>query len=107
MNLDRETKLKVKKYLEYTMNEVTFRKDDETKLLGLLSDTLKDEVVKKINKKVLENCEPLETLLKKTFSERFITEMIYFFHEKIFSPRETLFTVKNICSLDLNYSGRK
>lgn len=94
MKLDLETRQKVKKYLEYTLNEVSFRKDDETRLLGLLSDSLKDEVIKKINKGVLVNCESLERLLKKVFPDRFIMEMIYFFQEKIYSPGETIWVIE-------------
>ena len=93
MKLDVETRLKVRRYLEYSLGEVTYRRDDETKLLSLLSDSLKDEVIKKINKIVLTNCEGLERLLKKTYSESFIEELIYYFRETIYSPGEIVFQV--------------
>lgn len=93
MKLDPETRAKVTKYLEYTLIEAKYRKDDETRLLSLLSDSLKDEVVKKINEGVLITCEPLKKLLKRTFSEVFIVEMTYFFTERVYSPGEQIFTV--------------
>ena len=93
MKLDVDTRLKVRRYLEYSLGEVTYRRDDETRLLSLLSDSLKDEVIKKINKIVLTTCEGLEKLLKKTFTEAFIEELMHFFRETIYSPGEVVFQV--------------
>jgi len=94
MKLDVETRLKVKKYLEYTLGEMTYRKDDEQKLLSLLSESLKDETIRKINKGVLNNCEPLDKLLKRAFSDSFLAELIYYFQEKIYSPGEIIYHVR-------------
>ena len=96
MKLDPETRAKVTKYLEYTLIEASHRKDDEAKLLSLLSDSLKDEVVKKIHEGVLNTCETLKKMLKRTFSEVFIIEMTYFFTETVYSPGEQIFTVITI-----------
>ncbi len=96
MKLDVETRLKVKKYLEYTLGEMTYRKDDENKLMSLLSESLKDETIRKINKGVLNNCESLDKLLKRTFTDSFLAELIYYFQEKIYSPGEIIYNVKDL-----------
>lgn len=93
MKLDVETRLKVRRYLEYTLGEVTYRKNDENKLLALLSQNLKDDVITKINRSVLLECERLERFLKDKLSEPIVYEMLYHFKERTYSPNELIHLV--------------
>ena len=93
-----ESKMRVRKYLEYICNEEKMGKfDEETKILNKLSDSLREELLLQGNGCVLR---PLK-MFSSNFTESFLRAMVPLLNEVRFIPGDIIFMKNDIDNKDL------
>ena len=81
-----EIKIRVKRYLEYTLDYRNTAQMDEDSLLNMLSDQLRNDIVIDINGKVLIGCK----LWTDNFSKQLLVKTTFIMKELITSPGEVI-----------------
>ena len=85
--LNKNIRIKVKKYLEYLWNyDIDLIEEED--MLTSLSETLRDEVMMDVNFKHLRKCK-----LLLNFSEEFLKKLAIFTRDRTFFPEEEIFDV--------------
>lgn len=87
--LSRGVQVRVRKYLEYILEGEMAHRQEEEKLLKMLSVALKDEIVAEINVKALMDL----SVLSSSFTKRFLTVLATELKENTLSPEEVIFKV--------------
>ena len=88
--LSRGVQMRVRKYLEYILEGEMVHRQHEEKLLGMLSEQLKDEIVAEINVKALMDLK----VLSLSFTQRFLAKLARELKDFTLSPEEIIFRVK-------------
>lgn len=83
--------IRVRKYLEYILQGEMSQRQEEEKLLQMLSLPLKEEIVAEINVKALMDVR----VLSLSFTKRFLTTLAKELKEHTLSPQQVIFKVVN------------
>lgn len=84
--VNRELQIKVKKYLEYALNEESAHYLGDNSIYSMLSETLKFELLNQIQGKVLKS----NKLFVTTFSVELLRKTIEIMEERIYSPDDVI-----------------
>ncbi len=96
--IPKEMRIKVRRYLEYVMDEKKKLQMNEDEMMNLLSTPLRDELTIYFNGSILHNCPVFDE-----FSIDFMSYLSFFLHQEHFSIGDTIFEV----SCDLICRRRK
>lgn len=92
---------KIKEYMEFKLeNERTLRKSDQV-ILDQISGSLKTELLRQVNGKVLKN----NALFQRTFGSQFLLSLSMCLDEKVLAPDEFIFKVIKRVILSYNLIG--
>ncbi|MDR3547419.1 MAG: hypothetical protein P4M11_03945 [Candidatus Pacebacteria bacterium] len=86
--IPKEMRVKIRRYLEYVMDEKKRLLMDETELMSLLSTPLRDELLIYFHGTILHNCSIYDE-----FSIDFLSYLTFFMHSEQFSIGDTIFEV--------------
>lgn len=81
-----DIKIKIKRYLEYTLDHCNSLNMNESSLLNLLSDQLRNDIIVDINGRVLKSAK----LWKEQFSKSILVQTTFIMRELVFSPGEVI-----------------
>lgn len=100
MEVTPSLKSKVVQYLDYMNENQKYGKMAEDHVFSYLSESLREEVRKDINGKVLRE----NLILLKNFDTRFLSLVSYKLEERTYSPGQIIFDVKffSICGIFSN-----
>ena len=90
--VNKELQIKIKKYLEYALNEETSLSVGESSIHSILSESLKKELINEIHGRVLM----ASPLFYKVFDRSFLAKITYIMQEKLYSPEDMIFFVAKI-----------
>lgn len=82
----KELQIKIKKYLEYALNEETSLSVGENSIHSMLSESLKDELINEIHGRVLM----ATPLFYRVFNRSFLAKVTYIMQEKLYSPEDMI-----------------
>ena len=85
-NVSNDIKIKVRRYLEYTLDYNNKVRMNESSVMDLLSEQLRNDIVIDINGKILKACK----LWKSHFSKTLLVQTTFLMQEQIFSPGEII-----------------
>lgn len=86
-HVSNDVKVKVKRYLEYTLDYHNTIKMSENELMGMLSEQLRNDIIVDINSKILKACK----LWTDHFSKTILVQTTFIMKEFVFSPGEVIF----------------
>ena len=89
MEVTKSLRAKVIQYLDYMNENQKHGKLAEEQVFSVLSESLKEEIRKDINGKVLRE----NTLFQQNFDVRFLSLLSYKLEERTFSPGQIIFDV--------------
>jgi len=95
--LSKDIQSKIRKYLEFYLDKENKLKTEGDSIMQLLSQNLKDEIIKEVNAKILNDI----YMFSFNFRRKFLYLVSRDFTEKSFGPDDVIFKV---C---LNYSSNK
>ena len=85
-NIPRDLQMKIKKYLEYALNEETSLSVGEKSIYSMLSESLKNELIYEVQGKML-----LQTkVLRRVFNLNFLKATTVLMKEKLYSPEDKI-----------------
>jgi len=90
-NIPRELQVKIKKYLEYALNEETSLSIGEKSIYSMLSESLKNELIFEVQGKMLFQAK----VLRRVFSIDFLKATTLLMKEKLYSPEDHICLVRN------------
>jgi len=80
---------KIKQYMEFKLDHERTLRDSDQVILDSISGSLKGELLRQINGKVLKN----NTLFQKAFGSHFLLSLSMGLDEKVLAPDEIIFRV--------------
>lgn len=85
-NVSNEIKIKVRRYLEYTLDYDNTLRMNSSSVMDLLSEQLRNDIIVDINAKILRSCK----LWTEHFSKAILVQSTFVMQEFIYSPGETV-----------------
>ncbi len=89
-NIPRDLQVKIKKYLEYALNEETSLSVGEKSIYSMLSESLKNELIFEVQGKILFQAK----VFRRIFSMDFLKATTILMKEKLFSPEDKICLVR-------------
>jgi hypothetical protein len=84
--LNKETQNRIKKYLEFYLGKENAMRND---VMHFLSESLKDELVKEVNAKILDDCR----FFSINFRKKFLYAVSHLLVEQSYGPEEFIYKV--------------
>ena len=92
--VSKKTQTKVRKYLDYILETENDNRIQDENILSILSENLKNEILREINGKVLRE----NALFHHNFGTKFLAVLYNHLEEITFTPSEVIFDVNQTLS---------
>lgn len=87
--LNKETQSRIKKYLEFYLGKENAMRTEGNDVMHFLSESLKDELVKEVNAKILDDCK----FFSINFRKKFLYAVSHLLEEQSYGPEEFIYKV--------------
>ena len=88
-DIDSRLQVKAKQYLEFKLDHERSMRESEKVVLHSLSQSLRDQMLKQVNGRILKN----SFLFQRSFGSSFLTKVSMLLDEQLFGPDEYIFKV--------------